>query len=652
MLQFKSISTKIYIPLIFSIVIGLIIIIVVSFQGLSDIEKNVYKSEAKSLKIFTEKSIKSKSSVVMTNVLNIAENKIFKEALETNNRSIALVQGRKIVDSLRKNTIFNNVKIHLHTSDAKSFLRVWKPNKNGDDLSSFRHTINYVIKNKKPLSAVEIGRVGLTFRGLSPVFSEKHEYLGSIEFMMNFESNIDEIIETLNAHAVILMDQKYLNIATRLKDSPKVGNFVVAQSSESINKDLLKDLQTRGNIQFKSYDILDEYLITKVPIKDFEGAVVGYIVVGKNLDIVEDIITKTKDTTKNQLFFMLLNNLFMLLVLTFIVSSVVKKPLNKLIKTTKDLSSGKADLTKRLCTKSDDEISQTNGWINSFIERIQNTISDAKSTGEKNSTITSEFATISDSIMHRVNNSAKIIENLNDRGHDIDSTLNISLDISQSAKSSIELTKENLNKTREMLFDLVSNIENSADRESALSEKLTHLTSEANGAKDVLNVISDIADQTNLLALNAAIEAARAGEHGRGFAVVADEVRQLAERTQKSLSEINATIGVIVQSILDVSSEMNQNSENTKGLVSLSNKAQEYMSQSYEKMNDTIKAVDETSTSSIDVSKKVADMLNRISQIHKYGEENVVEVTKMNSSLKDLTASTEVLNEKLSAFKT
>ncbi|GHS86875.1 hypothetical protein FACS189487_01920 [Campylobacterota bacterium] len=129
------------------------------------------------------------------------------------------------------------------------------------------------------------------------------------------------------------------------------------------------------------------------------------------------------------------------------------------------------------------------------------------------------------------------------------------------------LREELMVKAEDIVGNLTKQIVDASQKENELAEKLVQLSRDADQVKSVLRVIADIADQTNLLALNAAIEAARAGEHGRGFAVVADEVRKLAERTQKSLAETNASISVVVQAIGDSSDSMSANAKDMQTLV-------------------------------------------------------------------------------------
>jgi len=136
-----------------------------------------------------------------------------------------------------------------------------------------------------------------------------------------------------------------------------------------------------------------------------------------------------------------------------------------------------------------------------------------------------------------------------------------------------------------MINSTVERIQSVAGKEHELSGNLQALVGNAQETKAILVTIGDIADQTNLLALNAAIEAARAGEHGRGFAVVADEVRKLAERTQKSLAEISSTINVLIQSINDNSESLNQNMDEMMDLT-------RYVGTVDEKMDELLTSMD------------------------------------------------------------
>jgi methyl-accepting chemotaxis protein len=171
----------------------------------------------------------------------------------------------------------------------------------------------------------------------------------------------------------------------------------------------------------------------------------------------------------------------------------------------------------------------------------------------------------------RIKDASGDLEKLvNALGNDITSRLIINLDNanilgedSKQLSQTIEMLNNSASKQNSSIVETSATMDQMSIAINTLSSRTGEIVSQSQEIKSVISIIGDIADQTNLLALNAAIEAARAGDHGRGFAVVADEVRKLAEKTQKSLGEIDATINILVQSITDAGSDID---ESAKGI--------------------------------------------------------------------------------------
>ncbi|QDG37401.1 methyl-accepting chemotaxis protein [Alteromonas mediterranea] len=317
----------------------------------------------------------------------------------------------------------------------------------------------------------------------------------------------------------------------------------------------------------------------------------------------------------------------------------IKQSIDDVVRSLKDIAQENGDLTVRIETKSEDEIGELVYWFNQFMDKLQGVVRDVVEASLPLSNLAQNLRGVTEETQRTINVQQQSATNAKSAVDTMSGSVDgVAHSAAQAASDANEATSA-ASEGRQIVQQTVTSIQQLAENVRETADVIARLESDSNKVGSVLDVIKGIAEQTNLLALNAAIEAARAGEQGRGFAVVADEVRTLASRTQQSTEEIQSTIEQLQSAAHSAVEVMARGTEQASSSVETANKA----GSSLETITSTIGRINQMNEqiahNTEDQRTVAVDIVRHVDEIHQRTEQTSsrsVELGTMCNELADL----------------
>lgn len=416
------------------------------------------------------------------------------------------------------------------------------------------------------------------------------------------------------------------NFVKAISTDPDVEFFVIYNADgEPLTSSMLPPEDTSSLLVYER-DILDE-----------EGNVQGRLKLGYSRNTLVRIVRQNAWIIGVSL---LIAVVILALGITFLTRKVIVGRVDRTVEMLKDIASNEGDLTRRLDEDSEDELGKLAKWFNTFVDNIQKIISAVQGSVDRISASSHQLAVTADKLSSGSKDQEFQTEQVASAMTEMSQTIE---DVARNASDAFGASREALEMAgqgREVVENTVQGMMRIAGTVKEASGTIGELGKSSTEIGNIIQVIDEISDQTNLLALNAAIEAARAGEAGRGFAVVADEVRKLAERTGKATKEIAGMIEHIQNDTKKSVASMDAGSVEVETGMKLGGEAKTSLDQIVEsshKSEDMVQRISAASEEQSVAAEEVSKNMENILVISRKSTEATFQIKSTSEELEDLS---------------